>query len=211
MYYSKGRRAQIYGSLRTVSNGVQLPPIFSSADTFSPDNSAQFGTLTTVTGKSAGLDSWLVLPDWLEEGTEPTLRDSTEEYPSRTATSLTNSNSRGRISGTRSHVHVPEILRPTVPDTHAPSHSQSSSGPATGKKQWANLDDFLNEAPGSENSDEEESSDGTSEEGEEGEEHNNIDIKSTDKTDAHPSPPPEDENGASTDGEATDDSDESSD
>ena len=40
------------------------------------DDCAQFGTLATVAGKSTGLDSWLNLPDWLEEGTEATLTES---------------------------------------------------------------------------------------------------------------------------------------
>lgn len=152
--FSKVKAAQTSECLHSV-RGRTLSSFSSSP--LSVDNSSQFGTLTTVTGKSTGLDSWLVLPDWLEEGTESTLRDSPEEYPTRPATSFSSSSHAGP-AGTGSQAR--EILRPTVSETRASSYAQSSGSQT--KKQWANLNDFLDEAPESESS--ESSSDEVSDE-----------------------------------------------
>ena len=74
---------------------------------------------------------------------------------------------------------VQEILRPTVADPRASSGVQSTSGPA--KKQWANLDEFLDEAPESESDEDSEStSEGESDEAVQ------DNIKTTEDTSSRP-------------------------
>ena len=119
--------------------------------------------MSTVTGKSAGLDSWLVLPEWAEEGTEPSLRDNSEEFPSRPVVLSSSQMVSPNISSGTPQM----LLRSSTP----PSGRASPAGPTastTGHKRWANLDDFLNEAPLEEeegsSSEESSSSEGSNEE-----------------------------------------------
>lgn len=135
---------------------------------YSSDNYNIFGTLSTVTGKSAGLDSWLVLPEWAEEGTESFLRDTPDEFPTRPVASLSSQ----QVPSSAVIHHTPQVLlRSSTP----PSGRASPAGQATGSsasKRWANLDDFLNEEEPSpseeENSDDSSSTDESEEEEAEG-------------------------------------------
>ena len=61
-----------------------------------------------MTGKPAPLD--YVLPDWLEKGIEPSLRDSEDEIPVPNLTSSASGATRSRVP---SAVTTPVILTPT--------------------------------------------------------------------------------------------------
>ncbi|KIK59725.1 hypothetical protein GYMLUDRAFT_44158 [Collybiopsis luxurians FD-317 M1] len=105
------------------------------------------GSLGIVTGKFALNDA--ILPDWLEEGVESSLRDSPDDAPA--------SPSPLSMSSASAKPGVPVVLK---------SHTGHSfpAGPSSLKeRKWAsNLDDFFNEGAKSE---EEESSEGEEDDG----------------------------------------------
>ncbi|KAI0730068.1 adaptin N terminal region-domain-containing protein [Fomitopsis betulina] len=126
------------------------------------DERLQFGTLSAVTGKES-LESHL--PDWLEEGTEPSLRDSEEDMP--TAPVVT------QISSQASAVPRPISSR-TTPIVLSPSESRTSTSNRQNgaKANWMDLDRFYEDANEEEDeeTDSEESEDSDEDDEESGEE-----------------------------------------
>lgn len=126
------------------------------------DERLQFGTLSAVTGKES-LESHL--PDWLEEGTEPSLCDSEEDMP--TAPVVT------QISSQASAVPRPISSR-TTPIVLSPSESRTSTSNRQNgaKANWMDLDRFYEDANEEEDeeTDSEESEDSDEDDEESGEE-----------------------------------------
>ena len=120
------------------------------------DDRLQFGTLGAVTGRES-LESHL--PDWLEEGTEPSLRDSEEDVPAAPVVT--------QISSQASAVPRPISARNT-PVVLAPSDSRTSSVNRQNgvKANWMDLDKFYEDT----NEDEEEEETESEESEEESEE-----------------------------------------
>lgn len=120
------------------------------------DDRLQFGTLGAVTGRES-LESHL--PDWLEEGTEPSLRDSEEDAP--TAPVVT------QISSQASAVPR-QISARTTPIILSPSgsHMNSSNRQNGAKTNYMDLDKFYEDA-NDEEEEEETESDESDEESEE--------------------------------------------
>ncbi|EEB87599.1 hypothetical protein MPER_15002, partial [Moniliophthora perniciosa FA553] len=113
------------------------------------DSNAPVGSLGIVTGKSSWTD--LVLPDWLEQGVEPSLRDSPDDAPpSAPVPTALGSSAQPLGKG----IPSPVVLTPTTGTSPAGSGLRSAKGP------WTDLDKFYEESS---------SDEGGEEEGEEGE------------------------------------------
>ncbi|KAH9930143.1 adaptin N terminal region-domain-containing protein [Fomitopsis serialis] len=124
------------------------------------DDRLPFGTLSAVTGKES-LESHL--PDWLEEGTESSLRDSEEDMP--TAPVITQISSQASVARPISARATPVVL--SASDSRASSFSRQNGT----KSNWADLDKFYEDANEEEEETEsEESEDESEEEDESGEE-----------------------------------------
>lgn len=139
-----------------------------SAD--SDDDRLQFGTLGAVTGKES-LESHL--PDWLEEGTEPSLRDSEEDVPAAPVVT--------QISSQASAVPRPITAR-TTPIVLSPSESRTSSSNRQNgtKASWMDLDRFYEDT----NEEEEEEEETESEESEESEDDDDDDSGEEESSEA---------------------------
>lgn len=131
----------------------------SRAETTSPDENLNLGSLGAVISKDMSNDNYL--PDWLEQGVESTLRDSEEDAPpaptfiSSTPTSISFTSSRA----------TPIVLTPTGPSPAGSFVRQDST-----KGPWTDLDKFYDDTNEEEEDDEEEE-----EESEEGEEEGEDD------------------------------------
>ncbi|KZT29934.1 hypothetical protein NEOLEDRAFT_1055522 [Neolentinus lepideus HHB14362 ss-1] len=123
------------------------------------DESTPLGTLSSITGKDMHGDS--ILPDWLEQGTEPSLRDTEEDMPQPVPTQALGSGT----AATRSVVATPVMLTPTG------GASPSGSVPKTGPGKYDDLERFYAEDEESEEEEEEEEEDEEEGEEEEGEEY----------------------------------------
>ncbi|KAI0701216.1 adaptin N terminal region-domain-containing protein [Cytidiella melzeri] len=118
------------------------------------DERAVLGSLGAITGKDMAGD--VFLPDWLEQGVEPSLRSSEEDVPPvpLSISSVHTSVPRSIASSNRAS---PVVLTPA-----GPSPAGSYSRPETGKAPWTDLDSFYADTNGDE--EEEESEDETDEE-----------------------------------------------
>ncbi|KAI5121230.1 hypothetical protein M0805_007237 [Coniferiporia weirii] len=152
-----------------------------------PDNSDILGSLELITEKPMGLGTNPRLPDWPEEGTDASLRDAEEEYPSvpitapgsRGLSGMAGSTSGFGSSQLSSNVATPVVLTPT-------GVSPSAPGTPSGKGPWIDLDKFYEDAGDSE---EEEGEEGEEEEDEdedeEGEEGEDTDTESEEVVEEH--------------------------
>lgn len=105
-----------------------------------------------LTGRATGLESSMRLPDWPEEGTDSSLRDSQEEYPSVPASS---------IAGQRSATDAPARTASPVVLTPTGRESPGLQGGGSRLGQWKSLDEFYDE---SDSDEEEEDEDGDEDE-----------------------------------------------
>lgn len=132
--------------------------------------------MEAVTGRSVGLDSNLRLPDWSEEGTDSSLRDSQEEYATVPATNLTSQRTFSGATGAggfgssqiSSKSASPVVLTPTGRE------SPGIQGGASGKGQWKNLDEFLE-------SDSEDEEDSEEDNGESEETEGSVELNDRDR------------------------------
>ncbi|KAL5526852.1 APL6 [Sanghuangporus sanghuang] len=127
------------------------------------------GSSQIITGRPTGLESSMRLPDWPEEGTDSSLRDSQEEYPSVPATSL---------AGQRSASDAPTRTSSQIVLTPTGRESPSLQGGTSRPGQWKSLDEFYDESDSDEEEEEEETEDEVeheeeTESGEEEDESNN--------------------------------------
>ncbi|KAL7279380.1 hypothetical protein ACG7TL_007221 [Trametes sanguinea] len=121
------------------------------------DDHGRFGSLAAITGRWTGSDNYL--PDWLEEGTESSLRDSEADAPPAPVYA---SQSFGRSAGPTSRAS-PVILTPT----NGLSPSGSFVRQEGAKAAYMDLDKFYEDAEETEESEEGESEeDGSGEEDE---------------------------------------------
>ncbi|EJD06497.1 uncharacterized protein FOMMEDRAFT_131430 [Fomitiporia mediterranea MF3/22] len=129
----------------------QWEPFQGNTNFASLDKGCVLGSLEVITGRPTGLDSSLRLPDWPEEGTDSSLRDSPEEIPSVPVTNIAGQQQRSiaEITGTMggfgpSHatlkVGSPVVLTPTG------RASPSLQGGTGGAGLWKNLDEFYEES-----------------------------------------------------------------
>ncbi|CAK5268769.1 unnamed protein product [Mycena citricolor] len=135
------------------------------------DSGNTLGSLGAVTHKPMHSD--YILPDWLEQGAESSLRDTPEEaLPPPPLLSLSSSSAAAPGTGPRS-MHAPVVLSPT------------SGPPSTGlsKPKWTDLDSFYaenEEKSESESEDEDEEEEEEEDEDEEEEEEEEGDEEDTD-------------------------------
>ncbi|KAI0636195.1 adaptin N terminal region-domain-containing protein [Trametes polyzona] len=125
------------------------------------DDHGRFGSLAALTGRWTGGDGYL--PDWLEEGTDSSLRDSDADMP-QPPVAISQSSARS-IGGPSSRAS-PVILTPAGGVSPSGSISRQDSG----KAAYMDLDKFYEDAEETEESEESESGDDDDEEEEEGEE-----------------------------------------
>ncbi|KAK1233001.1 AP-3 complex subunit beta [Marasmius sp. AFHP31] len=121
------------------------------------EGSSILGSLGTVTGKPSILES--VLPDWLEQGVESSLRDSPEDAlppPTPVPLAISSQSMKGR------GIPSPVVLTPTGGATPSPSGSALRSGGA-----WTDLDKFYEDAESAEDEDTSGTEEESEEEGEE--------------------------------------------
>lgn len=115
------------------------------------------GSLGAITGKDMAGD--VFLPDWLEQGVEPSLRDTEDDAPP-VPLSLSSAQASVPRSIASSNRATPVVLTPS-----GPSPAGSFSRTETGKAAWTDLDSFYADTKEEE---EEESEEESSEEEEEG-------------------------------------------
>ncbi|KAI3610576.1 ap-3 complex subunit beta-1 [Moniliophthora roreri] len=115
------------------------------------DSNAPIGSLGIVTGKSSWTDS--VLPDWLEQGVESSLRDSPDDAPPSAPVPTALGSSTQHLGKGMSS---PVVLTPTTGTSPVGSGLRSAKGP------WTDLDKFYAESSSEE--EEEEEGDGEGEE-----------------------------------------------
>ncbi|KAI0806028.1 adaptin N terminal region-domain-containing protein [Irpex lacteus] len=113
------------------------------------DERVLLGSLGAITGKDMAGD--VFLPDWLEQGVEPSLRDTEDDAPPTSVPRSIASSNRA----------TPVVLTPS-----GPSPAGSFSRTETGKAAWTDLDSFYADTK----EEEEEESEEESSEEEEGEE-----------------------------------------
>ncbi len=113
------------------------------------DDRNRFGSLSAVTGRWAGSDNYL--PDWLEEGTESSLRDTEADIPQPPVLAAQSSVARS-ISSTSARPS-PAVLTPTG----GPSPAGSFSKQEVTKAAYIDLDKFYEDAEDTEETDESES------------------------------------------------------
>ncbi|KAK7043657.1 AP-3 complex subunit beta [Paramarasmius palmivorus] len=137
------------------------PIIDDGKDTFTHgDSNAPIGSLGLVTGKSSWTDT--ILPDWLEQGVESSLRDSPDDAPPPPPVPLAFSSAQPVARA----IPSPVVLTPTTGTSPAGSGIKSARGP------WTDLDKFYEESSseeGEEEEEEEEENDGEEDEDEVGE------------------------------------------
>ena len=124
------------------------------------DDRLQFGTLGAVTGKES-LESHL--PDWLEEGTEPSLRDSEEDVPAAPVVTQIASQA-SAVPRSISARNTPVVLSPSE------SRTSSFNRQNGAKANWMDLDKFYEDT----NEEEEEEEETESEESEEESEDDEV-------------------------------------
>lgn len=113
-----------------------------------------FGGMGAVTGKEF-IDSYF--PDWLEEGTESSLRDSEDDAP--LVPVLAQISSQSAVPRSMSSRASPVILTPT--NGISPSSSLRQDG---SKNDWSDLDKFYEDTNGIEESEESEEEEDSEEE-----------------------------------------------
>jgi len=118
------------------------------------DENAMLGSLSLVTGRPMNIDA--ILPDWLENGVEPSLRDTEEAVPPQVAVPIALSSAQQRSKGVAS----PIIL---TPSGGSPAGSNSRSG---SRGPWIDLDKFYADTEEVEEDDNQDGGD-TDEEGDE--------------------------------------------
>ncbi|TDL25466.1 hypothetical protein BD410DRAFT_743013 [Rickenella mellea] len=104
------------------------------------------GSLETVLGRSMGLDSARRLPDWLEEGTEPSLRDNEDDeinVSPFTPAAVRSMTAPGHFSNMTPVVLTPRTASPLGPAANQP-----------GKGGWEDLDAFYGSESAESGSDE---------------------------------------------------------
>ena len=97
------------------------------------DDHGRFGSLAAVTGKWAGSDNYL--PDWLEEGTESSLRDTEADIPQVPVYTSQSSTARSIASSSKAS---PVVL--------SPSPSGSFTKQEATKAAYMDLDKFHEDA-----------------------------------------------------------------
>ncbi|KAI9066121.1 hypothetical protein FKP32DRAFT_1589999 [Trametes sanguinea] len=112
------------------------------------DDHGRFGSLAAITGRWTGSDNYL--PDWLEEGTESSLRDSEADAPPPAPVYASQSSARSVGPTSRAS---PVILTPT----NGPSPSGSFVRQEGAKAAYMDLDKFYEDAEETEESEESES------------------------------------------------------
>lgn len=126
---------------------------------FSGDERALLGSLSAVTGKGT-LDA-SILPDWLEQGIDSSLRDTEDDVPQPPSHTVTSIQSGVPRSIGASNRNTPIVLTPTG-SSPAGSYVRQENA----KSPWTDLDQFYADT----NTDEEQEQDEESEEEEEEEE-----------------------------------------
>ncbi len=121
------------------------------------DERVLLGSLGAITGKDMAGD--VFLPDWLEQGVEPSLRDTEDDAPP-VPLSLSSAQTSVPRSIASSNRATPVVLTPS-----GPSPAGSFSRTETGKAAWTDLDSFYADTK----EEEEEESEEESSEEEEGE------------------------------------------
>lgn len=111
------------------------------------DNHNRFGSLAAVTGRWAGSDSFLL--DWLEEGTESSLRD-TEADVSQPPVLAAHSSAARSISSTSARPS-PVVLTPVGGVSPAGSFTKQQEGT---KAAYMDLDKFYEDTEDAEETDE---------------------------------------------------------
>ncbi|CCM06428.1 uncharacterized protein FIBRA_08689 [Fibroporia radiculosa] len=138
-----------------------------------------FGSLTAVTGREF-LDSHL--PDWLEEGTESSLRDTEDDAPPPPMISQISSQSGPRAISSRA---TPIVLTPS----NGLSPSSSFVRQNGSRSDWTDLDKFYedtnDEEDESEDSEDEDDSDDDEETGEDGEGPDESDDDESEEEQTH--------------------------
>ncbi|KAI0788032.1 adaptin N terminal region-domain-containing protein [Fomes fomentarius] len=150
------------------------------------DDHGRFGSLAAVTGKWAGGHNYL--PDWLEEGTESSLRDTDADIPQAPAYASQSSAARSIAS---SSLASPVILTPTG----GASPSGSFVKQQAAKAAYTNLDKFYEDIEETEESDESESEDSDGDEEEEEASASGGEAGSTEEDDSDEEGEDEDEEG----------------
>lgn len=121
------------------------------------DEHALLGSLSAVTGKSSFDAS--ILPDWLEQGIDSSLRDTEDDVPTPASHVVTSIQSGVPRSIVASNRNTPIVLTPTGP---SPAGSYVRQEGAKGP--WMDLDQFYADT----NADEEQEEEESGEEDEEG-------------------------------------------
>ena len=130
------------------------------------DTRERLGTLGLVLGRD--LPQARLLPDWLEHGVEPSLRDSPDDAapPTSAVTAIGHVATASSRSGAGTGGHS----TPVIVLTPGGSGGPSPSGSVPNKGAWMDLDEFYaSESEEEDEEDEESEEDGEEEEGEEGE------------------------------------------
>ncbi|KAF9466467.1 adaptin N terminal region-domain-containing protein [Collybia nuda] len=135
------------------------------------------GSLSLVTGKTMSMDN--ILPDWLERGVEPSLRETPDDAPPAIPIApIALSSTQQRAKGSAS----PVVLTP------GGGSSPSGFGVRNGgtKGPWMNLDKFYEDTAEEveSESEEEEDEDGDDNEGEDGEEESDEEEEEEEESDS---------------------------
>ncbi|TBU27074.1 adaptin N terminal region-domain-containing protein [Dichomitus squalens] len=132
---------------------------------FAHDDHGRFGSLAAVTGKWAGSDNYL--PDWLEEGTESSLRDTEADVPQPPV--LTAQSSAARSISSNSARPTPIVLTPTGGGASpAGSFSRQQEG---AKAAYMDLDRFYEDTEETEETEESESEESEEDDGDDDRSH----------------------------------------
>lgn len=156
-------------------------------------NSAMVGSLASITDKPIRLDS--VLPDWLENGVESSLRDSEEDVLPSFPAPLALSSAQVRTTGTP----LPVVLTPMGA---SPGGSGTPSGGSKGV--WTDLDSFYADAQAVEGNESEESEESEEESESDASNHNdNEQARAEGDSDEGPSHSQSESEGDEESGEAS--------
>ena len=112
------------------------------------DDHGRFGSLAAITGRWTGSDNYL--PDWLEEGTESSLRDSEADMPQVLAYTSQSSTAARSIAGPTASRASPVILTPTGRASPAGSIVRQEGT----KAAYMDLDKFYEDTEETEDSEE---------------------------------------------------------
>ncbi|KAH8100165.1 adaptin N terminal region-domain-containing protein [Cristinia sonorae] len=120
------------------------------------DPTAVLASIRSITGRDT--QNNLYLPDWLEQGIDPSLRETEDDAPSPAVVTSISSATSASVprSIAASSRNTPVVLTPTTGPSPAGSFSGKAEG---GKGPWMDLDKFYEESEEGESEEEEEDED----------------------------------------------------